>query len=1046
MQTPVERPHRWLNGLHDLASIGLVSRIVLYLPLALLLIFAVWYVFWTRFLPLQFVVFIIQHGSPIRLVTAALALVYASVFFWPKDLTKLVGRWNYYVGLVFATFFVQFLFRYFDLAWARTDSALAVHFVVDVVVYLCSGFNNLLFLAAARILLNLNQPFTTLNSETEGVSLLSRLKLHFLNSLAELNAALPKWTWSAAVLSTFFALLAGRVGISWARFPDAIFSFYCVGWFGYAIAINFNLRRRVVLASLALIIFVLYGIGQLIYAMNSVVVSAMSANRGSSSSLDWIQQHVGNPVEVLVGEARKATGKNVNQLEFMDSAVYTVLLPMKWALFLPPAFLYLLFIVSINYFPTTLKETTSRRKDYLSADGIVSAILDSLGAEKVTLFIRLPGIQKRHGAEEERVLPLTSRLGQTVSKRLQETYPIRPPARVLKLMKYENREFDRTEVNGRTADSNTNPKIRLGVPIKFHGGVIGVLEARVKGYGGVNQSTLQKLKLWADLVAPSVQDFRSLAAADQIGFRLTRLQADSPVEDLTLVTVEVLNILHDVLSPLSTGLFLEMGFVPFRRVCPENHPHASALQQQANANSKGVDIAEEIFAEGKKVRLESCPMFVRTTEVFNEDEAIKGPVLGTIGLAIPAEKDVFSQPTLAAYYLNRKTVASLAADGILDLARNFFASIVRDLGVSFSHETFSQEQWFVAISSAIERAGLQWVVAVNRGGEEMVGDPVEFLPDLDENKKAMLLEQSLNSLTQNDKKSLRQAICLNLRRSKYQLWIGVERQGFGPEITFQSPWKSFLTDLADVADSAFKTLQERQAAETEKLNSAPYQGIMTIAVTTGTLMHQLINWIKDQLFATESLEEALGENGIQLSPDSTRLLITMKKSNVEMQELIKAFARVTKMEERKPCSVKEAAEQAVKLFHVALTQRRIKTEILVSPNPQANVPFHVAAFALANLVGNAKEAINFTGTIRIEAEDDGNFILCHVTNSGPKIPLEEQERLFMFGQSSKLGHNGWGLYLVSKSLQENGGGINLDTAHPETRFTIRLPKFVADNS
>jgi sensor histidine kinase regulating citrate/malate metabolism len=138
--------------------------------------------------------------------------------------------------------------------------------------------------------------------------------------------------------------------------------------------------------------------------------------------------------------------------------------------------------------------------------------------------------------------------------------------------------------------------------------------------------------------------------------------------------------------------------------------------------------------------------------------------------------------------------------------------------------------------------------------------------------------------------------------------------------------------------------------------------------------------------------------------------------------------------------MRDAAEQAKKLFQVALIQRRIDTEILVAPEIEANVPFHVAAFALANLIGNAKEAIRANGKITIEAEESGNSILCHVINSGPPISQQEQEGLFEFGKTSKKGHNGWGLYFVMKSLQENGCGINLDTASPETRFTIRLPK------
>ena len=170
------------------------------------------------------------------------------------------------------------------------------------------------------------------------------------------------------------------------------------------------------------------------------------------------------------------------------------------------------------------------------------------------------------------------------------------------------------------------------------------------------------------------------------------------------------------------------------------------------------------------------------------------------------------------------------------------------------------------------------------------------------------------------------------------------------------------------------------------------------------------------------------------------MLSAMKRSAGQMRDLTDAFKFVTRVEDGTDCSIREAAEQALKFFQVSLTQRKIDVEIKVPANMRSTIPFHVAAFALANLIGNAKDAIKSHGTIGIEAEDDGESILCHVTNSGPKIPDDIRENLFKLGASTKQENNGWGLYLVSRSLTEKGGAIALDTSYPETRFTIRLPK------
>ena len=138
-----------------------------------------------------------------------------------------------------------------------------------------------------------------------------------------------------------------------------------------------------------------------------------------------------------------------------------------------------------------------------------------------------------------------------------------------------------------------------------------------------------------------------------------------------------------------------------------------------------------------------------------------------------------------------------------------------------------------------------------------------------------------------------------------------------------------------------------------------------------------------------------------------------------------------------------SAEQAVKLFKVSLTQRRIGCKIDPSTAVKVDAPFYVAAFALANLIGNATDAIWYDGTIWIEAEpaDEDDFVLCHVTNSGPAMTDEARKKLFQFGESTKHGHKGWGLYFVQKSIESSGGRIWLAYSDETgTRFTISLPR------
>jgi hypothetical protein len=324
----------WVSKWPKLTLLRRVGRIGLGLSVLVILAILSWFILSPWLLPrlLPFAEFVIQHRSIIRILTAVLALLCALFFFWPREVANLVGRWNKYVGLAFATFFIQYFLRYLDFKWRGHIGAPVVHYGVDFVVYLCSGLNNLLFLAAARILLNKNVRIRKPLSSGKKSSRTIRLKETLARGVAEFNGALPKWAWFAALFS-LVALLDAKPGFFWARFPDAVFSMYCLSWFGYATAINFNVRRRVLLAALALIVSLSYGLAQLAYATNSVVAHTVPPNIVTRFPLTWIQREIGKPLNNLVLKSNSATGRTVAPSEFLENAIYVVLLPMKWALF-----------------------------------------------------------------------------------------------------------------------------------------------------------------------------------------------------------------------------------------------------------------------------------------------------------------------------------------------------------------------------------------------------------------------------------------------------------------------------------------------------------------------------------------------------------------------------------------------------------------------------------------------------------------------------------------------------------------------------------------
>jgi signal transduction histidine kinase len=102
------------------------------------------------------------------------------------------------------------------------------------------------------------------------------------------------------------------------------------------------------------------------------------------------------------------------------------------------------------------------------------------------------------------------------------------------------------------------------------------------------------------------------------------------------------------------------------------------------------------------------------------------------------------------------------------------------------------------------------------------------------------------------------------------------------------------------------------------------------------------------------------------------------------------------------------------------------------------------AQVLVNLIGNAFDAIAGVPDrwVRIDAREDGAYVEIAVTDSGPGVPVAVRPRLFEPFFTTKPPDRGTGLGLsLSRTLVEaHHGTLHLDTASPNTRFVMRIPR------
>lgn len=98
---------------------------------------------------------------------------------------------------------------------------------------------------------------------------------------------------------------------------------------------------------------------------------------------------------------------------------------------------------------------------------------------------------------------------------------------------------------------------------------------------------------------------------------------------------------------------------------------------------------------------------------------------------------------------------------------------------------------------------------------------------------------------------------------------------------------------------------------------------------------------------------------------------------------------------------------------------------------------------LGNLIENAIEACSETGreeVVRVRLTEDEERIQIQVSDSGPKIPKEREEKMFELGASKKGQGRGTGLYLVGKRIELYHGTITLEQRKRIKTFYVVLNK------
>jgi C4-dicarboxylate-specific signal transduction histidine kinase len=147
--------------------------------------------------------------------------------------------------------------------------------------------------------------------------------------------------------------------------------------------------------------------------------------------------------------------------------------------------------------------------------------------------------------------------------------------------------------------------------------------------------------------------------------------------------------------------------------------------------------------------------------------------------------------------------------------------------------------------------------------------------------------------------------------------------------------------------------------------------------------------------------------------------------------------------------VRTLVDQAVELARPMIEQAGVTVEATFIPNIKVVTEAHQVVQILVNLVRNAAAAmreIDSERVIHIDAQLVGSAVRLVVRDTGDGVPMDQRERIFQHGYTTKSTGNGFGLHVSALAARSLGGELALLPHIDGTgaRFALFVPLDGAD--
>ncbi len=243
-------------------------------------------------------------------------------------------------------------------------------------------------------------------------------------------------------------------------------------------------------------------------------------------------------------------------------------------------------------------------------------------------------------------------------------------------------------------------------------------------------------------------------------------------------------------------------------------------------------------------------------------------------------------------------------------------------------------------------------------------------------------------------------------------------------------------------------LAERRISEAERRARAA-ERLAELGSMTGGLAHEIKNPLSTIGLNAQLLAEEISESDLPEAQRDrlVRRVDALNREASRLRDILTDFLRFAGRVKIDPhlCELNRLVEELADFFHPQADQAGVLLRTDLSKTPiQASVDESLLKQAVLNLMINAAQAMGDSpgprGELILRTEGDDSEVRLHVIDTGPGIPAEKLESIFLPYVSYKSGGTGLGLPTTRRIVEEHGGRLSV---HSEvgrgSDFIIHLP-------